>query len=209
MSKSHYTILLQKVKKVFIPPGDWYDLFTDEKVEGNREVLQEVPSYQIPLYVKASSVIPMESLIQSSKQKPTDTLQLHLFYGREKNDFVYYEDDGNSFAYSGGVYCKRVISYLPAENQLLIGEKEGSYNSVFRVVRLIMHGFPESMTDLLLNGKRERVSEVTERMIDPQADLEDYYDKNFMLKIKRERIKATQKTVTFLISEKAFKVQFN
>ena len=200
---------VEKVKKVFIPPGDWYDLFTDEKVEGNREVLQEIPSYQIPLYVKASSVIPMESLIQSSKQKPTDTLQLHLFYGREKNDFVYYEDDGNSFAYSGGVYCKRVISYLPAENQLLIGEKEGSYNSVFRVVRLIMHGFPESMTDLLLNGKWERVSEVTERMIDPLSDLEDYYDKNFMLKLKRERIKATQKTVTFLISEKAFKVQFN
>jgi alpha-glucosidase len=89
----------EKIKKIYLPKGEWYNLYTDELLQGGQELMQTVPAYRIPLYIKASGIIPMESLIQSTKDKPSDTLLVHIYYGTEQNTFTYYEDDGKSFAY--------------------------------------------------------------------------------------------------------------
>ncbi|MBI1781081.1 MAG: DUF4968 domain-containing protein [Sphingobacteriales bacterium] len=67
-------------KKVYLPKGEWYDLFTDELIQGEKEIQKETPIYQIPVFAKASSIIPMQSLIQSTKEKPSDTLFIHIYW---------------------------------------------------------------------------------------------------------------------------------
>ena len=84
----------------------------------------------------------MQSLVQSTKQKPTDTLQVHIFYGREKNEFTYYEDDGATFAYRDGHYCRRTITLDPGSRQIVFGTQEGDYPSGFNHIGIILHGFP-------------------------------------------------------------------
>lgn len=68
-----------------MPQGDWYKLFTDEKINGAKEITDDFPSYKLPVYIKASAIIPTQSLIQSTKEKPSDTLFLHIYNGKLKN----------------------------------------------------------------------------------------------------------------------------
>ena len=53
--------------------------------DGAKELTQEVPNYQLPIYVKASAIIPVQSLVQSTKEKSSVTLYLHIYNGTEKN----------------------------------------------------------------------------------------------------------------------------
>ena len=103
----------EKSKKVYLPKGEWMDLFTGEKLPGDTEIVRETPIYQIPLFVRGSSIIPMQSLVQSALDKPSDTLVIHVFNGAENNSFVYYEDNGDDMQYQDGIFCKKNISIQP------------------------------------------------------------------------------------------------
>jgi alpha-glucosidase len=157
---------MEKEKKVYLPHGEWYDLYSDSLLTGNNETRAEYPIYRLPLFVKASAIIPMQSLVQSTKQKPTDTLQVHIFYGREKNRFTYYEDDGATFDYRQGHFCRRTIEFDPAGRQIVFGAREGDFPSRFNQVRVILHGFPA------VAGSRPNST----RMLDGLEEMEDLYD---------------------------------
>ena len=88
-----------KIKKMYLPKNDWYNAYTDEKLGGEKEWSAKIPIYQLPIFIKASAIIPMQSLVQSTKDKPSDTLDINIYYGKEKNSFVYYEDDGSTINY--------------------------------------------------------------------------------------------------------------
>jgi len=153
-------------KRIWLPRGDWYDLWSDSLLTGNKEVGGEYPIYRLPLFVKASSILPMQSLIQSTKQRPGDTLQVHIFYGKEKGRFVYYEDDGATFAYRQGHYCQRTIGFDPVEQRIVFGTQEGDYSSCFGHIEVILHGFPP------VTGSRPD----TCRILDELGEMEDLYD---------------------------------
>src|SRR5678815_3105731 len=87
----------EKSKKVYLPQGDWYNLYSDEKISGTKEITEDFPLYKLPVYIKASAIIPTQSLVQSTKEQPNDTLYIHIYNGTEKNTFTYYEDEGNGF----------------------------------------------------------------------------------------------------------------
>ena len=67
---------------------------TDEKINGSKEWSAEIPTHQLPVFIKASAIIPMQSLVQSAKDKSSDTLFVQVYNGKEKNSFMYYEDAG-------------------------------------------------------------------------------------------------------------------
>ena len=46
-------------RTLYLPPGVWYDFWTQEKVDGGREMTRKVDLETIPLYVRAGAVIPM------------------------------------------------------------------------------------------------------------------------------------------------------
>ncbi|HEY4335008.1 MAG TPA: TIM-barrel domain-containing protein, partial [Puia sp.] len=156
----------ERYKKVYLPHGDWYDLYSDSLLPGARETGMEYPVYRLPLFVKASAILPLQSLIQSTKQKPGDTLSVHIFYGHEKNEFVYYEDDGATFDYRQGHFCRRSIEFDPKARQIVIGSQTGDYRSAFGHIELILHGFPS------VSGARP----ATTRLLDVLEGMEDLYD---------------------------------
>jgi len=132
--------------KVYFPQGKWYDLYTDEVQAGNQSKIIELSAHKLPVYVKESSIIPMQSLVQSTAQQPTDTLVVHVYNGNVNNSFVYYEDDGESFNYEKGAYYKRTITYDVAKKAVTFGAVEGSLKSKFNNIKVIMHGFTGTNT---------------------------------------------------------------
>ncbi len=83
----------------------------------------------------------MQLVTQNTSQLPSDTLQLHIFYGKQENSFLYYEDDGTTYAYRNGEYYKRRITFDPQEKTIRIQHVEGSYASNFSHLDIILHGF--------------------------------------------------------------------
>ncbi|HVZ98615.1 MAG TPA: TIM-barrel domain-containing protein, partial [Chitinophagaceae bacterium] len=138
----------------YLPQGNWYDLYSDKLIAGSSEFADTIPLQKLPLFIKASAIIPFQSVIQSTKDKPSDTLQLHVYKGAEENAFIYYEDSGDGFEYRNGLYCRRAITYYPSAKTIVIGKQEGSFTSRFTELQVIFHGFGEEMKNIRLNNAR-------------------------------------------------------
>lgn len=170
----------EKTKTVYLPKGDWYNLFTDERLSGEKEITQSTPGYGIPLFVKESSVLPMQSLVQSTRDKASDTLFIHVYNGNTRNSFTWYEDAGDGFEYTRGGYNKRIIDFDPAAKQLTIGEQAGSFLSSFKKIQVLFHGFDGGIKNLAVNNNPVSTGLYKEAVLDPLKELEDFYDKGYM-----------------------------
>lgn len=137
--------------KIYFPEGTWYDMYTDSVQTGRQAKVVPLNINKLQVYIKGASIIPMQSLVQSTAILPTDTLTVHIYNGDVANSFVYYEDDGKSFNYQKGVFYKRAILFDPAKRTIAFNAVEGSYRSHFKYIKLILHGFDK--VDSLGTGK--------------------------------------------------------
>lgn len=152
--------------KVYFPRGNWYDLYSGEVQQGNQEKIIELAYHRLPVYVKESSIVPMQSLIQHTGETPTDTLTVHVYRGDVANAFVYYEDDGESFDYENGGYYKRAITYNPARKAINFEEVEGSFSSKFNHIKVVLHGFRQT-SRVKINGRNATPADDFVSFIDP------------------------------------------
>ena len=130
--------------KVYFPEGNWYNLYNDNVETGGTAKLEPLSIDKLPVYVKGGSIIPMQSLTQTTAVLPTDTLNVHVYNGPKTNSFVYYEDDGKSFDYKNGDYFKRTITFNPANKSITFNTAEGKYETHFKFLKLVLHGFDQA-----------------------------------------------------------------
>ncbi len=91
----------QTEKDVYLPAGaDWYNYWTNEKLTGGQWVKVAAPIDQIPVFVRAGSIVPVGSDIQSTATKQTITA-LKVYPGKD-GEFTLYDDDGTSYDYEKG-----------------------------------------------------------------------------------------------------------
>jgi alpha-glucosidase len=95
--------------------------------------------------VKSGGIVPLQSVIQSTSEKPSPTLEINVYNGKVPTTFTWYEDDGVSYNYESGQYCRRQISFDPLNKVILIGKAEGSLPSKFTAFRLVLHDFGDLM----------------------------------------------------------------
>jgi alpha-glucosidase len=138
--------------RVYFPEGEWYDLYTGTEIQGKQQKVVPLNVNKLAVYVKGGSIIPMQSLIQTTAEQPTDTLVVHVYNGSKANSFVYYEDDGKSYEYQKGNFYKRAINFNPVKHSITFNTPEGGYKTHFKTIKLILHGF-ESSSKLSIGGK--------------------------------------------------------
>jgi len=96
---------------ITLPPGDWYDFWTGAK-HAHSEKLQLRPRLdEMPLYVRAGAIVPMQPVVQNTGETPDGPLQLHVYPGEDCRGSLY-EDDGHTFAYQKGEILR--INYFCA-----------------------------------------------------------------------------------------------
>jgi alpha-glucosidase len=130
--------------KVYFPAGRWYNFHDDSVEQGGAEKLIELSVDKLPVYVRAGSIVPMQSQVQSTAEQHDGTLVLHVYRGDSASSFSYYEDDGKSFANEQGGYFKRTITLDPARRRIDFGKAEGAYASRFSKIKLVPHGFGDT-----------------------------------------------------------------
>ena len=96
----------------------------------------------------------MQTVIQSTSEKPSDTLFVHIFYGNEPSVYTYYEDDGETYSYEKGSFLESEMSFNPTTKNIVLQSLTAkSYSSKFKTISVILHGFDAISGQLKLNGK--------------------------------------------------------
>lgn len=162
--------------KVYLPDGEWFDFYTDKKIIGDSEHIIEVSKERLPLYVKSGSVLICQTAVNSLQtEKPSKTLEVHYYPGIG-NDFVYYEDDGQTYANEQGVFYKRSLA-LNDNNTLVFEDVEGNHSSHFDKVKVYYHGQSAISAVVSIDGKFTEVNLKSEnyRWIEPVSDFDPYH----------------------------------
>jgi len=145
--------------------------------------------------------------VQSTKEEPSDTLFIHVYNGKEKNVFVYYEDAGDGFDYTKNIFNKRTITFDPIQKQVIFSKQEGSFTSIFKKIQIVFHGFANEIKDVRVNNQSLKTDDCHIKLIDALEYLSDYYDKNYYNSLKASEPVLKQKTVVFNNSEKEITIQ--
>jgi hypothetical protein len=86
---------------VVLPSGTWIHYWTGKSFTGT--VTVNAPIDQVPMFVKAGSIIPMGPNLHWVDEVPADPLTLDI-YPSGSTSYTLYEDDGVSEGYLGGAY---------------------------------------------------------------------------------------------------------
>lgn len=131
----------KNLTKVYLPEGEWYELFNDQKFKGNQGMIIECGIEKLPVFVKASSIIPVAPDANTNIHGLGDILEIHIYAGNQSNTFEYYEDDGESYDYEDGKYLKRTITYDPKGHSVMLGQTDGDFVSRYKHLKFCLHGF--------------------------------------------------------------------
>ncbi len=88
-------------RRVYLPEGDWYDWWTNEKQTGGTRITRAVDLSIMPVYIRAGAIIPFDPIRQYTNEIVTAPTELKIFTGAD-GEFVLYDDDGSSQDYLQG-----------------------------------------------------------------------------------------------------------
>jgi alpha-D-xyloside xylohydrolase len=115
-------------RSVYLPAGTWYDFWTGATTPGGATVSAAAPLSQLPLYVRAGSIVPMGPNIQYATQS-VDPIEIRVYKGADAS-FALYEDEGDTYNYEKGQYSLIPLTWNDAAQQLTIGARTGSYSGM-------------------------------------------------------------------------------
>ena len=132
--------------KVYLPAGVWYDYFRGTRFEGRQTISYKVDSQtwqDIPLFVRSGSIIASQASQDYVDQHPADEVTLDIFPAAHPAQFVYYDDDGETYAYEQGTYYRQTISASRGADDsthLQFDRPTGSFHSALRSYVARVHG---------------------------------------------------------------------
>ncbi|ADQ79766.1 glycoside hydrolase family 31 [Paludibacter propionicigenes WB4] len=116
-----------KSTKVYLPEGtSWYDFWTNEKVKGGQEITKSTTIDEIPLFIKAGSIIPFGPQVQYATEKKWDNLEIRVYPGAN-GEFSLYEDENDNYNYEKGAYSTITFTWNDASKSLIINNRKGSF----------------------------------------------------------------------------------
>ncbi len=112
-------------RKVYLPRGAWYDFWTEEALDGGRDVLREVDLATLPLYVRAGAIIPLGPVKQYTSEPVAAPTVLNVYPGADGR-FLLYDDDGITSAYRKGDWLGIEMTWSDAPKLFTLRLAEGS-----------------------------------------------------------------------------------
>jgi len=113
-------------REVHLPAGtDWWDFFTGARRSGGTTVTARTTLQDIPVFVRAGSIIPIGPDVQYNGEKPWDDLEVRVYPGAD-GTFTLYEDDFETYAYEHGACSKIRFDWNDAERRLTISARGGA-----------------------------------------------------------------------------------
>jgi len=147
----------EKTKRVYFPPGAWYDFKTDRVYKGPSEIKYPAPLDTIPLFIRGGSVIAMGPEIQHTGQLRRDVIEFHIYPGAGKFEYELYEDDGATNGYKRGEFATTKVVVKPSGGgfEVSVEPTKGAFSGLpdMRDWKIIAHGVSARTISVKLNGE--------------------------------------------------------
>ena len=164
--------------QVILPPGEWYEYWGGRKLAdpaaakliGGSGTLAEYDADpaqaphrddrtpvldELPVYVRAGSIIPRQPLVQSTAETPHGALELAIYPGPDCEGSIYL-DDGISHAYRDGDFLRIRVTCETASDgtwQVRIGRQEGRYMPWWNELELVLHDVGAAPRAVVADGR--------------------------------------------------------
>ena len=112
-------------RRIYLPKGAWYDFWTNERLEGGREITRPVDLETLPLYVRAGAILSLGPIKQYVDEPVKEPLSVSIYPGADAS-FLLYEDDGSSFNYRNGEWMGIHMTWTDARKSLHLQLAQGS-----------------------------------------------------------------------------------
>lgn len=152
----------ESTRSVFIPDGEWIDVFTGEIITGPKTISVTKDVYSSPIYVKKGAVIPTTEVESPLSGGDFENISLNV-YGIGEGSASLYEDDGATEAYLDGDYRTTGFTLSTSDeiSTLEISAANGEYTSGYtlRNFTVRIHSDKE-ITSALVNGKAASITKI-------------------------------------------------
>ena len=158
-------------RSVYFPKQcGWYNLYTNEYVEGGQSLVVDAPYEQIPVFVREGAIIPFGPEMEWCDEKPAELINLYIYAG-QNGAFQLYEDEGVNYNYEKGKFATIDITYDDAAKTVKFGARKGNFNGMLKNRRfnivLITKDAPKPLN-----------------LVDPQGIMVQYNGKEVSVNIK-------------------------
>ena len=165
-----------------LPGSGWYDFWTGKRVdattlpppltasvdpasEKEKDAEQPLAVHvtprldELPVFVRAGSILPMAPLVQSTDETPQGPLTLRVYAGDSCTGSLYL-DDGKSYAFQQGSYLRMNFGCRVTHQgmEIEIGAHQGSFRGWWKEIKVEIYGWTPSKGEVLVNGKKVAAS---------------------------------------------------
>lgn len=133
-------------RQLYLPSGaSWYDYHTDQLYSGGEQIEVAAPLHQLPLFVRAGSILPTGPVHQYADQVVDELLLLDIFPGANAS-FTLHDDDGASTGYRSNDYLDSLLNWTESEvgAQLDVINAGGTRAPMSRVWWLQVRAWPQA-----------------------------------------------------------------
>jgi alpha-glucosidase len=156
--------------EVHLPPGIWYNYWTGERLDRSapiaardneiRETTVALPPIMVqpklddlPMYVRAGAIVPMQPVTQSTSEVPNGALTLRVYVPKSGAPCSgeIYQDDGVTYNFRQGAYLRQSFTCSTASNGALnvdLAKSEGNFTPWWKEIRVEVIGFTAKRASL-------------------------------------------------------------
>jgi alpha-glucosidase len=142
-----------KGRRMYIPRGNWYNFWTDEVVEGGREVWVDADLDSMPIFIKEGAVIPKYPVQQYVDEKKFNEITLDVYFkiGKEKSQL--FDDAHDGYDYKKGRYSLRTFKITGKKNELILQQhKQGKFDADYNNFNIVFHNLPFKITSVQIDN---------------------------------------------------------
>jgi alpha-glucosidase len=142
-----------KGRRMYVPRGNWYNFWTDEIVEGGKEMWVDADLDSMPIFIKEGAVIPKYPVQQYVGEIDFDEITLDVYYKKGKETSKLYDDAHDGYDYKKGRYSLRTFKFTGKQNECILQQhKEGKFDAQYTNFRIVFHNLPFKITSFEIDN---------------------------------------------------------
>ncbi|MBP6558501.1 MAG: DUF5110 domain-containing protein, partial [Flavobacterium sp.] len=148
-------------RRMYLPKGNWYNFWTNELVEGKKELWIKTSFDQIPIFIKEGAIIPKYPVQQYVGELQFDELTLDAYYKVGKEKSTVYEDAQDGYDYNKGRFSLRTFTLNGKDKELIIQQHtEGTFETQYSKFKINLKGLPFKVKKIELDNEKITLDQV-------------------------------------------------
>jgi alpha-glucosidase len=162
-------------RHVYLPKGAWYNYWNHDLLQGGTEHNIAAPLDEMPIFVRAGSIIPEYPVMQYVGEKKINEVVLNVYYNEVEVNSFFYEDHGDTFAYEQDIYSEKKFNVKGDSKTLIIVQSvEGLFTPNYETYSYNVIGLPFKVKSITIDDK-----EISDFSVDERRALRFKSDKKF------------------------------